>query len=605
MNDEFIERYINELVEKRFFEVICDGISIQDTNYRVVFQNQIHKNFIGEHLGEFCYKAYEKREHVCDGCPVAMAFKDGKPHTEERSALTENGMSYFEITASPLKDIDGQVIAGIEVVRDITNRRKAQEEIINLSKFPSENPNPVLRISDTGEVLFKNQAVISLLEMNNLSERDISRILPQNLKEIISRTIITKNPQNDIEVNIGDRIYSYSLIPVADNLYINMYGADITDRKKYEHSLIESENKYRNLHKQAIQDWSDTFETIPDMITIHDRDFNLMRANKAANEILNLPILDQKTINKCFKYYHGTGAPPEDCPSCNCYKTGEPATFEVFEPHLNKFIEIRAIPRFNSKKQLVGLIHIVRDISLRKDWEKKLETSQKELQNLTAHLFSIREEERLHIAREIHDELAQTLTLLHIELHNLDRQLPKNLASLHEITGSMTTAINSSINTVRKITSDLRPKLLDDLGLKAAIKWHVKQLKKTGAIECEVSLDFQEHHIHKNQAITVFRIFQEALTNVIRHANASRVEVTLKEYAANLLIAVHDDGVGIKKEQISSPDSLGLIGLRERVHHFNGIIKISGATDQGTTISVSIPLDIEMENQEHTSNIGI
>jgi signal transduction histidine kinase len=362
-------------------------------------------------------------------------------------------------------------------------------------------------------------------------------------------------------------------------------------------------NAQTNEIEQSRQDWEDTFNTITDMITVHDNNYNIIRANKAAEKLLKLP---ESFINKevkCFKHYHGTEKPPEGCPSCACYKSGMPAIFELYEPHLKKDIEIRALPRFDSNKQIKGLIHVARDISQRKHWEKQLETSRRELRNLTAHLLSVREDERQHVAREIHDELAQTLTTLNMELLYLDKKLPKSSTSLHAITDSMAKVIDSSIETVKKISSDLRPKLLDDLGLQAAIKWHIKKLSEKGGTECNISLDFIENHIHRNHAITVFRIFQEAVTNVIRHANASKIEVFLKEYAGSLLIRVNDNGMGITKEQISSSGSLGLIGLRERVRLCKGNIKISGAPDKGTSISVSIPLDVEMENQQHVSNI--
>jgi|Deesub1362A_J573_1020465.scaffolds.fasta_scaffold00004_28 PAS domain S-box-containing protein len=135
---------------------------------------------------------------------------------------------------------------------------------------------------------------------------------------------------------------------------------DITERKKMEELLLRSK-----------QDWEDTFNTITDMVTIHDKDFNIIRANKAAEKILGLPFLEVKKA-KCYKYYHGTNCPPENCPSCQCLKTGKPTTFEMFEPHLNMFIEIRAIPRFNNNNELVGLIHVVRDITERKKIEDEL-----------------------------------------------------------------------------------------------------------------------------------------------------------------------------------------------------------------------------------------
>ncbi|RJR16531.1 MAG: PAS domain-containing protein [Nitrospiraceae bacterium] len=133
---------------------------------------------------------------------------------------------------------------------------------------------------------------------------------------------------------------------------------DITERRKMKEMVLQSR-----------QDWEDTFNTIPDMITIHDRDFNIILANKAAKETLNMPILDFKKINKCYEYYHGTKSAPIECPSCGCLKTEEPAAFEIYEPHLKKYVEIRAIPRFNNDHKLIGLIHIVRDISVRKKIE--------------------------------------------------------------------------------------------------------------------------------------------------------------------------------------------------------------------------------------------
>ncbi len=121
------------------------------------------------------------------------------------------------------------------------------------------------------------------------------------------------------------------------------------------------------------RDWESIFNTIPDMITIQDRDFNIIKANKVAKKILDLPD-EEITKTKCFKFYHGTDSPQKKCPSCKCLKTGETATFEVFEPHLNKFLEIRAIPRYNIDNELIGLIHVVRDITKRKKMEKKLKT---------------------------------------------------------------------------------------------------------------------------------------------------------------------------------------------------------------------------------------
>ncbi|MEW6599423.1 MAG: diguanylate cyclase [Nitrospirota bacterium] len=137
------------------------------------------------------------------------------------------------------------------------------------------------------------------------------------------------------------------------------------------HKQIEERKKAETLILKSQQEWEDTFNVITDMITIHDKDFNIIKANKAAGRILDMPFLNDKKL-KCYKYYHGTDAPPEGCPSCGCLHTGKPSVFELFEPHLNRHIEIRAIPRFDENNRINGLIHVVRDITDRHNLEESL-----------------------------------------------------------------------------------------------------------------------------------------------------------------------------------------------------------------------------------------
>jgi PAS domain S-box-containing protein len=160
------------------------------------------------------------------------------------------------------------------------------------------------------------------------------------------------------------RIYRLIASPVKDEegrvISVVETAIDITEQKQTEKRL-----------REAKKDWEETFDRITDMITIHDKDFNIIRTNRSAEEILKLPELEVNKVIKCFKYYHGTDCPPQGCPSCECLKTGKPAVFELFEPHLNRHIEIRAMPRFDEKEQIIGLIHIVRDITERKKTEER------------------------------------------------------------------------------------------------------------------------------------------------------------------------------------------------------------------------------------------
>ncbi len=153
---------------------------------------------------------------------------------------------------------------------------------------------------------------------------------------------------------------------------------------------------------RAEHEWKDVFDTITDMVTIHDVDFNIIDANKAAKHIFGLPRLDTGGV-KCFRYYHGSESPPEGCPSCSCFQTGQPVSFESYEPHLKMFIEIRAIPRFDRHGNFTGLVHIVRDITRRKRVEEELQVHRDHLEWLVRERTAAMAEANLQLKREIHE----------------------------------------------------------------------------------------------------------------------------------------------------------------------------------------------------------
>jgi len=222
--------------------------------------------------------------------------------------------------------------------------------------------------------------------------------------------------------------------------------------------------------------------------------------------------------------------------------------------------------------------------------EMELKRSQELFRNLSTHLQVVREEERTRIAREIHDDMGQALTALKIDLTWLNKKLTDDQPLIREKLQSMVTLINETIETVHNLSEDLRPGILDDFGLSAAIEWQAEEFQKRTGIECQITLASDESNLSKEKSTNLFRIVQESLTNVIRHANATKVEINLSEKDGILLLEVVDNGKGITKAAVTNPKSFGLIGIKERVHSLGGEVDISGTPNAGTRLKVKMPI---------------
>jgi signal transduction histidine kinase len=223
--------------------------------------------------------------------------------------------------------------------------------------------------------------------------------------------------------------------------------------------------------------------------------------------------------------------------------------------------------------------------------EAELRQSHEQLRALSVYLQSVREEERTRIAREVHDELGQALTSCKLDLSWLASKLPRELKPLRKRAKALTEHIDATIETVRRISSELRPSVLDHLGLAVALEWQASEFQKRTGIQCEVQTNLADRLLDQALSTALFRIFQETLTNVIRHAGASRVNVSLREANSHVSLEVRDDGRGIKKQEISNSKSLGLLGMRERAALLGGTFKISRTPrGNGTQVTVVIPL---------------
>jgi len=238
--------------------------------------------------------------------------------------------------------------------------------------------------------------------------------------------------------------------------------------------------------------------------------------------------------------------------------------------------------------------------------EEQLRESHEQLRALSVYLQTVREEERTRISREVHDELGQALTSCKLDLSWIAGKLPRDLKPLVEKTRSLIAHIDSTIQTVRRISSELRPGVLDHLGLAAALEWQATEFQNRTGIRCDLHTNLRDAPLDQNLSTTLFRIFQETLTNVIRHAGATHVTVDLKESDGRISLEVKDNGRGISRHEIVNSKSMGLLGMRERAALLGGIFKIGRVREgKGTRVSVSIPFDRDGPQPEaaHHENI--
>lgn len=247
-------------------------------------------------------------------------------------------------------------------------------------------------------------------------------------------------------------------------------------------------------------------------------------------------------------------------------------------------------PVFGAAGELLHFVGLMNDVS----------SSREQLRALAARLTQVREDERTQISREIHDVLGQSLTGLKMDLSWLGKRastVPDNdLAELvDDKVQDMCRLVDATIGTVRKIATQLRPGLLDDLGLEAAAEWQVQEFQNRSGIACRFISRLGEVEMSSDSSTALFRILNEALTNVARHAEATRVEVRLKVQGNCAVLRVKDNGRGISTREASNTRSLGLLGMRERALLVGGTVDVEGTPRKGTTVTVSVPLRGEMK----------
>lgn len=277
-----------------------------------------------------------------------------------------------------------------------------------------------------------------------------------------------------------------------------------------------------------------------------------------------------------------------DMDSLEGYDSG--AVDYLYKPFQNKILvsKISVFLDLHNQKQ-----KILKNTELLKESSEELKKSLEQLHSLAKYTEKAREYERKSIARELHDDLGQALTAVKIDL-GMIRQKVTDDEVINRIS-KLTTLVSQTIKTVQRLTSQLRPEIIDDLGLEAAIKWYTKEFSERNGIEINVEMD-SDLLISPDDSITLFRIIQESLTNIARHAQASKIEITLFCDGDSIVLKISDNGIGITNDKLSSKKSFGLIGMRERANTLGGTFGISSETGKGTQISLCFPIQVVKNN---------
>jgi PAS domain S-box-containing protein len=359
---------------------------------------------------------------------------------------------------------------------------------------------------------------------------------------------------------------------------------DITERKKSEFELRDSESKYKMLFNNANDA---VFVT---QLSKEKSYGDFIEVNEVACEMLGY------SKEEFLRLSPSAIVAPKSIVDFNfnlnrLMKEGHVIYDLVHRAKDRKLIPVEINSHLFQYNDKPTVLSIARDITERKQAEEKLRRSSKLLRELATHLQSIREEERTMIAQEIHDELGQVLTALKIQVSLLANKLRSDQEPIKQKLNSLSKMIDSSVESVQKISSKLRPGILDELGLIAAIEWQAEEFEKLTNVKCSLVIPKEELNLGKDKSTAIFRILQEALTNIARHSEATRAQISLLNYQSNIFLEIQDNGKGISQEQIKDFKSLGIHGMEERAMVFGGQVYIEGIAGKGTIVKVEIPID--------------
>ena len=523
---------------------------------------------------------------------VARYERSTEPWTVEVEWRKRDGTPlWVQISGHAVPDDAGRTLYFESFVQDVTERRRSVDALrLSEARYRALATNlpetsVFLYDHDLRYVLVDGATVESVgLSKQALEGRTIFEVLPADVCERLAplRRAALAGQVVEFEDHYGGRIHAVQLLPIRDGSGAIIYGmgvaVDVTERRRAERALRESEARLQLVTRattDSVWDW--------DLVT------NALWWGEAFHTLFGYaPDELEPGIESWHSRLH-----PDDRERVMTGIRGTIDSGETFWSDEYRFrrkdgayaeIYDRGYVIHDEKRRPIRMVGSMMEVSERKRTEAQL-------RNLAARLEAIREEERTRIAREIHDEVGQALTALKMDLAWLGKKVPPRGKLVRQKLHGMEGVIDGTMDALHRILAELRPGVLDDLGLPAAIRWLAEEFKRRTAIACAVQMTGGEPGLDSGQATAVFRILQEALTNVARHAQARRVEIRLHVLPTAFELVVTDDGRGITAAELKATRTLGILGMRERALTWHGRVTVHGEPGRGTTVRVFMPMD--------------
>ncbi len=363
-----------------------------------------------------------------------------------------------------------------------------------------------------------------------------------------------------------------------------MKKEELLQSQQFEEKIVQLNIELREELKQRTDELMSIFDRITDGFLALDKNFCYVYANKKIKELTNRDPVTLIGKNVWQEFPQAVGTPTYHAFVTAMKEQRYMTNIDYFEP-LDLWQENHIYPSSQ------GLSVFIRDITVQKKAETRIKQSRDELRQLASHLQNVREEEQRRIAREVHDELGQLITGITMDVSWIKKKVATQpglepiALKLEEISA----LLDSSVNTVRKISSELRPAILDDMGVVAALEWQTNIFEKRFSIPVKFSSTRSAFAVSRDLATGLFRMYQESLTNIARHANAKKVIASLNFEENQLVLTITDDGKGFDPVQARERKSLGLLGMRERALMMDGVLDIRSSPGAGTTVIVSVP----------------